>query len=334
MDSQSKISGLYPFDADNTGAALDLNASGVSWGAIFAGAAAAAALSLVLVILGSGLGLSAISPWSTNSVPMGKATIIWLAFTQLAAAGIGGYLAGRLRVKWASVHTEEVYFRDTAHGLLAWAVATLVTAIFLTGAVRTISSAALEAGGTAITAGAAATGLAAGANGTSNSISYFSDMLLRQPNAGSGNTATAATGTQPPAADSAAPTGQSSSAANMSSTDSTAMRAEVVRIFANDLRTGTMPADDKQYLSSQVAQHTGLSQADADKRVDDVFGRLTKLKADTEAAAKNAADQARKVAAHSALWIFVALLIGAFFASLMATFGGKQRDRVQGNIVP
>ncbi|PUA18854.1 hypothetical protein [Glaciimonas sp. PCH181] len=333
MDSQSKVSGLYPFDADNTGTAFDLNASGVSWGAIFAGAAAAAALSLVLVILGSGLGLSAISPWSTSSVPMGKATIIWLAFTQLAAAGIGGYIAGRLRVKWASVHTDEVYFRDTAHGLLSWAVATLVTAIFLTGAVRVISGAALEAGGTALTAGAAATGLAAGTGGTANSISYFSDMLMRgQPNTAltSNNTAsTTATTGQP-----AAPATQNAAPTNMSATDSTSMRAEVVRIFANDLRTGTLSPDDKQYLSGEVARRTGMSSADADKRVDDVFGRLTKAKTDAETAAKNAADQARTIAAHSALWIFVALLIGAFFASLMATFGGKQRDRVQGNVAP
>ncbi|MYM89254.1 hypothetical protein GTP91_19010, partial [Rugamonas sp. FT82W] len=101
--------------------------SGVSWGAVFAGAAAAAALSFILLILGVGLGLSSVSPYQYNAAPLGGATIAWLAFMQLAAAGTGGYLAGRLRVKWASVHRDEVHFRDTAHGLLAWAVATLAT---------------------------------------------------------------------------------------------------------------------------------------------------------------------------------------------------------------
>src|SRR5690242_19838439 len=93
--------------------------SAVSWGAILAGAAAAAALSLILLILGTGLGLASVSPWAHNSVSaetFGVATILWVTFTQLAAAGLGGYLAGRLRTKWVAVHSDEVYFRDTAHG--------------------------------------------------------------------------------------------------------------------------------------------------------------------------------------------------------------------------
>lgn len=114
----------------------DGHASGVSWGAIFAGAAAAAALSFLLLILGMGLGLSSVSPYERNAAPIGIATIVWVAFTQLAASGIGGYMAGRLRVKWASIHGDEVHFRDTAHGLLAWAVATLITVAVLAGGAR------------------------------------------------------------------------------------------------------------------------------------------------------------------------------------------------------
>lgn len=110
--------------------------------------------------------------------------------------------------------------------------------------------------------------------------------------------------------------------------DNPALRAEVLRIFANDLRSGPLSSDDKQYLSQQVAQVTGLSRAEADRRVDDVYARLSKVKSDTEVAAKDTADKARKIAAQSALWIFVALLVGAFFASITATLGGKQRDRV------
>ena len=115
----------------------DAGSSGVSWSAILAGAAAAAALSLILLVLGTGLGLSSMSPWSNQGASasaVGVSTILWLTFTQLAASGMGGYLAGRLRTKWASVHTDEVYFRDTAHGFLAWAVATIVTAAALSSA--------------------------------------------------------------------------------------------------------------------------------------------------------------------------------------------------------
>jgi hypothetical protein len=91
------------------------SASAVSWGAIFAGAAAAAALSLILLLLGTGLGLSSVSPWANEGVSataLSVSTILWLTFTQLAASAMGGYLAGRLRTKWVSVHGDEVYFRD------------------------------------------------------------------------------------------------------------------------------------------------------------------------------------------------------------------------------
>lgn len=109
--------------------------SAVSWAAIFAGAAGAAALSLLLVILGTGLGFTTLSPWAmdnTSATRIGFVAIVWLSFTQLAASGLGGYLAGRLRTKWTLVHTDEVYFRDTAHGFLTWAVASLLTVLILT----------------------------------------------------------------------------------------------------------------------------------------------------------------------------------------------------------
>src|SRR6201996_841218 len=124
--------------------------SGVSWGAILAGSAGAAALSLILLILGVGLGLSSVSPFAGNgasATTFGVSTIAWLTFTQLAASGMGGYLAGRLRTRWAGTHTDEVYFRDTAHGFLAWAIATLVTAAMLTSAIGSILGTSASAAG-------------------------------------------------------------------------------------------------------------------------------------------------------------------------------------------
>ncbi|ENZ8442106.1 hypothetical protein ACHA9J_006231, partial [Klebsiella oxytoca] len=116
------------------------SASAVSWGAIFAGAAAAASLALMLLMLGAGLGLTSISPWENHGLAAGTVGIVaiaWLTFTQIVASGMGGYLAGRLRTKWVDTHTNEIYFRDTAHGFLTWAVALLVSAVLLT---TTISS--------------------------------------------------------------------------------------------------------------------------------------------------------------------------------------------------
>src|SRR5664279_5772879 len=135
-------SGVYPEN-------IRTDASAVSWGAIVAGGAAMAALSLILLMLGTGLGLSSVSPWAHNGIgaaTFGVSTILWVTFTQLIASGMGGYLAGRLRTKWVAVHTDEVYFRDTAHGFLAWAVASLATAALLTSVIGSIVSSGIQAG--------------------------------------------------------------------------------------------------------------------------------------------------------------------------------------------
>ena len=112
----------------------EANASGVSWAAVFAGSAATAALALILLALGTGLGLSSVSIWSNAGAAtgtMGAGAIIWLIVAEIISSAMGGYLAGRLRTKWTSIHSDEVYFRDTAHGLLAWSVSLIVTAAFL-----------------------------------------------------------------------------------------------------------------------------------------------------------------------------------------------------------
>jgi hypothetical protein len=298
--------------------ASDLNNPGVSWGAVLAGAAAASALSFILLILGVGLGLSSVSPWSFNATGIGVSTIVWLAFMQLAASGIGGYMAGRLRVKWSSIHTDEVHFRDTAHGLLAWAVATLITVAVMAGGTRAVLSGAIDAGSgmaaavaPATAAGAGAAGAKAGeGGGSANPLDYFSDMLLRAA----------------PAAVPAAAAGTPAMPAATAGTSVADQRVEIGRIFATGLSTGSLAADDRAYLGQVVASRTGLTQAEAEARVDVVYARAAKAAADAKARAQLAADTARKAGAHTALWMFVALLIGAFIASLAATFGGRQRD--------
>jgi hypothetical protein len=119
-------------------------ARAVSWPAVVAGAVAAAALSLILFMLGTGLGLSALSPWtevSPTADSVGLSAILWISFVALASSGLGGYMAGRLRESWPGVQRDEVYFRDTAHGFLAWALATLVTAATLATAIGTMAKA-------------------------------------------------------------------------------------------------------------------------------------------------------------------------------------------------
>src|ERR1700745_3453288 len=109
--------------------------SAVSWAAVIAGGVAAVAIKLLLVALGAGIGLSSVSPWTSANPSATTFTLlaaIWLIIVQWLSSGLGGYLAGRLRTKWISLHTEEVFFRDTVHGFLAWGLASLLVAAFAT----------------------------------------------------------------------------------------------------------------------------------------------------------------------------------------------------------
>jgi hypothetical protein len=253
--------GLYP--------GKEAHSSGVSWGAVIGGAFVAAAFYLILLALGAGLGLSAVSPWSSVGVSasaVGTAAIVWLIFIEIVASALGGYLTGRLRSKWALIHTDEVYFRDTANGFLAWAVALVISVTFL--------------------ASAAASMVGVTAASTTDPNAYYVDSLFRSDHAGS-------------------------------ESKDVALQAEAGRILANALRQNQMPAEDQNYLARLTAAKTGISVPEAQKRISDVV-----------AEARQTEDTARKVTAHLLLWLFLALMMGAFSACYAATIGGRQRDHV------
>lgn len=350
-------------------AAVPRPQSAVSWAAIFAGAAGAAALSLILLVLGTGLGLSSVSPWvqeGVSATTFGITTVLWITFTQIVASGMGGYLAGRLRTRWADTQVDEIYFRDTAHGFLAWAVASLTTAALLTSVITSIVGGGVQAGAT-VAAGAAgaAGGVASQAidkasDGGKDGMSYFINGLFRSGAATSSASSGqgAATPSTPPATTPAASSDASAATTSPAPTSAapeslatptpvpapapvtTAMplsapaqspeasAAEATVIFLNALKNGALPADDAAYLGQQVAARTGLSPADATKRVTDAFARVQIQARETETAAREAADKARSASAKGALWLFISLLVGAFVASLAATYGGRQRDLV------
>jgi len=278
--------------------ATEAYSSGVSWAAVIGGAFVTAAFSLILLSLGTGLGLAAVSPWANTGASastIGAAAIVWLIMMQLIASALGGYLAGRLRTKWTSIHTDEVFFRDTAHGFLSWAVAVVITAAFLASAAASMAGRAVQATATA-GAVAAVNGAAGQANDrTFDPNAYFVDMLFRSD--------------------------------RLNADGNEAVRAETGRILVNALRQDDVPEvpeADKAYLVQVVSARTGLSQADAERRVSDVITQAR----NTALQARQATDTARKAASHLSLWIFAALLIGAFCASLAATIGGRQRDHV------
>ncbi|MGG6317957.1 hypothetical protein ACQ5SB_16190 [Stenotrophomonas geniculata] len=326
--------------------------SAVSWGAILAGAVAAAALSLILLILGVGLGLSSVSPWSFEGVSketFGWSSIAWLTFTALAASGLGGYLAGRLRTKWTQIHGDETYFRDTAHGFVSWAVATLLTAGLLTSAIGGVLGAGAKvagatAGAAVSTAGVAAAGAgSAAAAAPEGDLNYWVDSLFRNATNPAQDDAAAPPAPSAPGAapkDPAAPPPVASAGprdarmappprpmpGNGPMGDRREVRTEVNRIIVNSLQGDGLDPADTQYLSQLIARETGMSPAEAQARVTDVQTRMRAALEKTKTTAKQAADDARKATAYAALWLFITLLIGAFFASLSATWGGRRRD--------
>jgi len=256
------------------------NASGVSWPAVIGGAFVAAAFYLILLALGAGLELSSISPWSSTSASPSSLTNVaigWLVFSEIVASALGGYLAGRLRIKWTAIHTDEVFFRDTANGFLAWAVALVISVIFLASAATSMMSRVAQ------------TRTEVEATGATENVAgpeaYFVDSLFRSDEAVTGNK------------------------------DGT--RAEAARMFSNALRQGQMPASDQNYLAHLIAGTTGISQSDANKRISDIL-----------ADAQRTEETTRKASARLLIWLFFALIMGAFSASYAAMIGGKQRDHV------
>ena len=315
---------------------LESSRSSVSWAAIVGGAVAASAATLVLVSLGSALGFASVSPWSgagASLTALGVGAAIWLVVTQWLASAFGGYLAGRLRTKWAAHQSDEVFFRDTAHGFLAWGLSTMVVAwIAMSVAGGAANVAATVGAGAAVGAGQAAD--AAGP------LAYHLDTLFR-PNAPADTTAAADTAapteTTAPAADATAPADATSAdatapAASTAPTASTASatanastasaeqtagaQAESGRILTRALTSDLSPAD-RTYVASLVSARTGLSQADSEARVDEVV-----------TAAKQEADDARKAAGAFAFLTALSLLIGAFVASAAGAIGGRHRDEI------
>ncbi len=323
------------------------NHSAVAWSAIIAGAFTALAVTLLLLLLGSALGLASVSPWSNEGVSAETFTVtaaIWLIVMQWISSGIGGYLTGRLRSKWVSLHRDEVFFRDTAHGFLSWALATVAGMLFLASAASSIISGGVSAVSTVASGAASGAGMVAAENseGIVNKISqgpdaYLIDILFRP---GAMDTAPQPQPVTPP--QSATPPDLVNPPETMDAPEMPAMpaplvrmspaqgmspasgevRAEASRILLTQVTEGVMNPADKTYLVQLVAARAGVSQAEATARVDAAIAKIeeTKLKA------KQTADDARKITASFSIYALLSMLIGAFIASASAALGGIHRD--------
>jgi hypothetical protein len=286
MESRTLSNEIYPDGVINAGV------SAVTWSAIIAGALVAAATTLLLTFLGTGVDLASISPWPGSGVSATSAvvmTAIGLIVIQWMSAAMGGYITGRLRTKWVGTHTHEVFFRDTAHGFISWALATLLAASALASAASSLIGAGAH-GAAAVATGVSSAMRAGAGNGIVQP--YDLDMLLRSASpdskAGPGNDT----------------------------------RAQLSRILEKGLVTGDVPATDRTYAAQIVAAQTGVPQEEAQRRVDDA---ITQTKA-AEVKAREVADAARKDGALSSIFTALSMLVGAFIASVSAALGGRLRD--------
>src|SRR3954462_8628687 len=199
----------------------------VYWGPVIAGAIAAAALASVLHAFAAAIGLAVSSTaptWRDASVALVLLSGLYLVLVALAAYGMGGYLAGRLRSRLSPATPDEIEFRDGVHGLLVWSLATLLTALLLLAAASATTRLAAPSGGTA----GPSTSVAG-----ENIIALDVDRLLRgERRAGDA--------------------------------DVTETRAEAARILLTSSSHSGVAADDRAYLIRLVAARTGLAPSDAE----------------------------------------------------------------------
>jgi amino acid transporter len=221
----------------------------------------------------------------------GVLAAVWLIIVQWVSAAFGGYVTGRLRTRWVGIHTDEVYFRDTAHGFLAWAVAAVIMMAALSAAGSSALGTAVRATGSVASAAAQGAGTAAAQSSEIDPMGYVVDTLFRSDHP------------------------------DIDATPQE-VHAEATRIILSGLRDGDVPASDKTYLAHLVSARTGISPADAEKRVNEVIAKAK----DAETKARQAADTARKTAAAIAYFTAFSMLIGAFIAAVAATIAGHRRD--------
>lgn len=251
--------------------------SGLSWGAVIAGAVAAAAASVILLAIGSSIGLASVSPWAATGASIGAFTLgaaIWLIITQWVASGVGGYLAGRLRTRWPHTDEHEVFFRDTAHGFLAWAVATLFTLVLI----------AVTAGNS-LPSGDRMSATAGHDDAGSALLAYDVDFLFRN-----------------------------SRPAPSTSLDEARLQAD--RILKTTMITNSVSLQDKAYLVQLVVQQTGISPAMAQVRVEEVLVWEQGVRQKFALAADIARKSAASLAIYTALSMLIGALIASIAAAL------------------
>jgi hypothetical protein len=268
-----------------------IGVSAFDWCSVAGGAAIAAALAFLLLTFGSAIGFAVVSPWSgagPSGTTLGIIGAAWYLFVSLLSYLVGGYVAGRLRARRGDGTAQESHIRDGLHGLGTWGVGVLLTVIMAAVATSMVGAGAAKLGDVAANAAATQRGTDIGPS------DYMADLLFRRDQPGTGAAET------PPA-----------------------VKAEAGRIIGRSLANNGQFADnDRAYLSRLIASTSGVDQAQADQRVNQVSIEVQRLTAQ----AKEAADKARRAAAIGAFLTAAAFMIALAGSWIGAVYGGRHRE--------
>jgi len=272
----------------------------VEWGAVLAGAFLAAAISFVLLSFGTAIGLSATSPWpnaGASAKVIASVAVFWVLAQQIGAFMAGGYVAGRMRSRWHEPTEHEIEFRDGLHGGLVWAVGVVIGAALLLSAAGNVAQTGAQVAGQAATSAMAS---------TNDPMDAILDTMVRPTSAQAG--------AAPPAASASAATAPASGI-RRTAQGGDETRAEMSRIVASAVASGTLSGPNRTYLAQLVAQRAGIPQAEAEKRVNEAVN-----------AGREAADKARRAAVLTGFATAASLILSLGAAWWAALRGGHHRD--------
>jgi hypothetical protein len=278
----------------------------VAWGAVFAGAAIALVMQIILNMIGLGVGLSTLdvaqgdTP-SASSISVGAG--IWFVVSGILAAGLGGYIAGRLSGKASSSTT-------AYHGLISWAVSTLAVLYLLSSAASGMVGGALDTASSALGGAGKALG---GSLQTAVQTAAPSLNSVSDPMAAIESKVRSASGGQDPAA--------------LRDAATTAVRAALSGDPSQQAAANDKAAD-------ALAKVQNIPKDEAKAQVDQYQQQYKQTVAKTKEQAKQAADTAAKRVSQGALFSALALLLGAlaaFFAGRASAVTPTVSIRTSGN---
>ena len=262
----------------------------ISWASVVAGVFILLVVQMMLALLGVALGLFVASPGdSPTATSFGVGAGIYWAITTIIATFIGGWAASYLNGQPG--RTEGIL-----HGLITWAVATVILLYIVTSSVSGVISASFGAIGSVFqTLGQSAQSLAGGAMQVMpGQVRQQVQDVLQQGKQQAQN-----------AQNQAQQAGQQAQAS--AGTSST---VQAVQTILQGLGPNAAP-QDRQAAADMIAKQTGVSPDEANRRLEQLNQTYANAKAQAESTARAAADQARAAGAQAALWAFIAMLVGA-----------------------